>query len=290
MGKASASSSSSSRTRSETNKSSKTHRTTTSTSTSTCTVWFELINDDVLQKILEKLPALSFASAACVSKTWNQLCNRILSRPKISSALSLNPSPHIAVQEVFDKVLSRPIRPHFAIANIGSRFRLFEAFGFWLITKRLGSNTPFIISVAGGIIGRDALTNEFKEVMWGDITSDSDDEVGEYIEDINDGIVLTVGYVPGLKVEAMPKATPLLRIVKEPQVAMFDKFVKDIKDFKASVSRCISPAGIIMSGEGPVDLKPVIDLLGNGWLPLVDERFLLLPVTWGRVISSKFVL
>ncbi|KAL0005041.1 hypothetical protein SO802_012602 [Lithocarpus litseifolius] len=288
MGKASASASASSslRTKNETNKSSKTHRTTTST----CTVWFELINDDVLQKILEKLPALSFASAACVSKTWNQLCNRILSRPKISSALSLNPSPHIAVQEVFDKVLSKPIRPHFAIANIGSRFRLVEAFGFWLITKRLGSNTPFVISVAGGIIGRDALANEFKEVMWGDITSDSDDDVGEYIEDINDGIVLTVGYVPGLKVEAMPKATPLLRIVKEPQVAMFDKFVKDIKDFKASVSRCISPGGIIMSGEGPADLKPVIDLLGNGWLPLVDERFLLLPVTWGRVISNKFVL
>ena len=97
MGKASASSSSSSRTKSETNKSSKTQRTTTSTSTSTptCTVWFELINDDVLQKILEKLPALSFASAACVSKTWNQLCNRILSRPKISSALSLNPSPNV---------------------------------------------------------------------------------------------------------------------------------------------------------------------------------------------------
>ena len=97
MGKASASSSS--RTKSETKKSSKTHRTTPSTSTSTptptCTVWFELINDDVLQKILEKLPALSFASAACVSKTWNQLCNRILSRPKISSALSLNPSPNV---------------------------------------------------------------------------------------------------------------------------------------------------------------------------------------------------
>ena len=56
--------------------------------------------------------------------------------------------------------------------------------------------------------------------MWGDITSDSDDEVGEYIEDINDGIVLTVGYVPGLKVEAMPKATPLLRIVKVTNLAM----------------------------------------------------------------------
>ena len=32
------------------------------------------------------------------------------------------------------------------------------------IPKRLGSNTPFIISIAGGVIGRDALTNEFKEV------------------------------------------------------------------------------------------------------------------------------
>ena len=53
--------------------------------------------------------------------------------------------------------------------------------------------------------------------MRGDITSDSDDDVGEYIEDINDGIVLTVGYVLGLRVKAMrpmPKATPLLRIVK----------------------------------------------------------------------------
>ena len=50
--------------------------------------------------------------------------------------------------------------------------------------------------------------------MWGDITSDSNDDIGEYIEDINDSIVLTVGYVPGLRVEAMrpmPKATLLLR-------------------------------------------------------------------------------
>ena len=39
--------------------------------------------------------------------------------------------------------------------------------------------------------------------MWGDITSDSDDDVGEYVKDINDIIVLTVGYVLGLSVEAM---------------------------------------------------------------------------------------
>ena len=47
--------------------------------------------------------------------------------------------------------------------------------------------------------------------MWGDITSDSDDGVGEYVEDINDGIVLTVGYVPGLKVEPVPKGFSMVR-------------------------------------------------------------------------------
>jgi hypothetical protein len=53
---------------------------------------FTLINDDALHNILARLPASSFASAACVSKSWNQVCNRILSRPKLASALSLNPS------------------------------------------------------------------------------------------------------------------------------------------------------------------------------------------------------
>lgn len=133
----------------------KTHRT---------TPWFEEINGDVLQNILERLPAVWFASATCVSKQWNRVCNRILSRPKLASALSLNPSLdvyiyiylpfyplsslsvshnffsnwswiffcwkiwQIAVKEVFDKVLSEPIRPHFAIANLGSGFSLIDAF------------------------------------------------------------------------------------------------------------------------------------------------------------------
>ncbi|XP_040989948.1 F-box/LRR-repeat protein At5g63520-like isoform X2 [Juglans microcarpa x Juglans regia] len=170
---------------------------------------FSMIGDDDLHNILSKLPALSFASAACVSKSWNTICNRILfSRPKLSSALSLHACPHVAVQEVLEKVLSEPIRPHFAIANVGSGFSLIEAFR--LITKRLGSRMPFIISTANGIIGRDSLTNEYRE---------------------------------------------------EPRVAMVDQFVTDIKDYTASVSGCASPVGIIMFGEGLVDMKPIIDVL-----------------------------
>ena len=53
------------------------------------------INDDVLQNILGRLPALTFASAACVSKSWNRVCSRFLTRPKLASALSLNPSLHV---------------------------------------------------------------------------------------------------------------------------------------------------------------------------------------------------
>ncbi|KAF5460078.1 hypothetical protein F2P56_019975 [Juglans regia] len=218
---------------------------------------FAMISDDDLHNILSKLPALAFASAACVSKSWNTICNRILfSRPKLSSALSLHPSPHVAVQDVLEKVLSEPIRPHFAIANVGSGFSLIEAFR--LITKRLGSRMPFIISTANGIIGRDSLTNEYREVKWIDIGGDFHDEDG-YIpaKDLNNGIVLTVGFLPGLKVDAIP----LLRSVKEPRVAMVDQFVTDIKDYTASVSGCAAPVGIIMFGEGLVDMKPIIDVL-----------------------------
>lgn len=49
------------------------------------------------------------------------------------------------------------------------------------------------------------------QVKWGDIGGDSDDE-GGYLpaEVINNGIVLTIGFVPGLKVDAIP----LLQSVK----------------------------------------------------------------------------
>lgn len=61
-----------------------------------------MIGDDDLHNILSKLPALSFASAACVSKSWNTICNRILfSRPKLSSALSVHHSPHVIMHTLF---------------------------------------------------------------------------------------------------------------------------------------------------------------------------------------------
>ena len=73
----------------------KTHRTTTELSSSSSSSLFALLNDDVLQNILARLPALSFASATCVSKLWNRVCNRVLSRPKFASALSLDPCPFV---------------------------------------------------------------------------------------------------------------------------------------------------------------------------------------------------
>lgn len=53
---------------------------------------FRLLNGDIVHNIIGRLPALSFAAASCVSKSWYHICNRILSRPKLASALSLDPS------------------------------------------------------------------------------------------------------------------------------------------------------------------------------------------------------
>ncbi|KAH9614262.1 hypothetical protein KSS87_011649 [Heliosperma pusillum] len=115
------------------------------------------LGDDLLQNIIGKLPAQSFASAACVNRSWNVVCARVLSRPVIASAISLNSS----LPEVVGKVLSGPIRPHFAILCICPAFDVDEAHR--RITHKLGSKTPLITCDAGGIIGRDALSNQFNE-------------------------------------------------------------------------------------------------------------------------------
>ncbi|CAN6585586.1 unnamed protein product [Malus baccata var. baccata] len=217
---------------------------------------FSPISDDLLHNILSRLPALTFASAACVSKSWNQICSRILNRPKLASALSLHPSPKVAVNEVIEKVLAEPIRPHFVVANIGSGFRLYDISK--LISKKLGSSVPFIISTSSGIVGRDALTHEIKEVKWGEVCCDgSDEDCSIPAKDVNCGILLTVGFVPGLKVDVIP----LLRTTKEPREVLLDKFITDIMDYTASVSDCTSPVGIMMFGDGLLDMKPIVDAL-----------------------------
>ncbi|XWS51433.1 hypothetical protein CRYUN_Cryun12cG0176200 [Craigia yunnanensis] len=196
------------------------------------------------------LPTSSFASAAGVSKAWNSTCTHILSRPKLSSAISLNPSPLVALQEVFAKVMSEPIRPHFDIASVGPGFDFEDVLRF-----KLGSKTSIVLSSVSGIIGRDALTHEFKEVKW--TNGDIDDEVST-----NTGIVLTVGFVPGLKVDAIPLF--LFGQKEARQGSMIDNFVTDIKSYTSSVSgcTCTSPLAIIMIGDADVDQKPIIEKLG----------------------------
>ncbi|KAL3596108.1 hypothetical protein D5086_007745 [Populus alba] len=170
----------------------------------------------------------------------------------------------VALEEVVNKVLSEPIRPQFAIANvIGSGVDLSGILDF--LAAKLGSKTPIIVSCAGGIMGRDAVTDEYKEVMiedfWVDGASNS-----------SFGIMLAVGFLPGLKVDAIP----LLRPRKARGVAMVDKFVMDIMNFAASVSDSTSPSLIIMFGSEKTDQKPVMEKLDHAMsretIVVGDER------------------
>ncbi|XP_050225088.1 F-box/LRR-repeat protein At5g63520-like [Mercurialis annua] len=217
---------------------------------------FTSVSEDVIENILTRLNALSFASASCVSKSWNNVCVRILSKPKLATALSLNPSLEEAMKEVLDKVLLEPIVPHFVIACIGKEFILEVT--HQLLTTRFGTRVPIITNAASGIIGLDAATDKLKEIRWG--KSDEDDEDSEDDDDdddegvINRGIVLVVGFVPGLKVEAIP----LLRSKEIHRTAFVDKFVTDIKDYTSSVSDTTSPSGIILFGDRNMDIKPIL--------------------------------
>ncbi|KAF9671727.1 hypothetical protein SADUNF_Sadunf12G0078400 [Salix dunnii] len=212
---------------------------------------FPSINEDLVHNILRRLPASSFASAARVSKSWNQICNQILSKPKFASAFSLNQDEKVALEEVVNKVLSEPIRPHFAIANvISSGVDLTEKLDF--LATKLGSQTSIVVSCASGIMGRDAVTDEHREVMLEE--NRSDEESNSCV-----GIILTVGFLPGLKVDAIP----LLRPRKVHQPALVDNFVKTIRDYADSVSGWASPVGIILFGDEGADQKPAIEMLDH---------------------------
>ncbi|KAM0066328.1 putative F-box domain-containing protein [Helianthus debilis subsp. tardiflorus] len=51
---------------------------------------------DLVQNIFGRLPAVHFASADCVSRSWHHACRLILRRPKLSSACSSNPDLEVS--------------------------------------------------------------------------------------------------------------------------------------------------------------------------------------------------
>uniref|UniRef100_A0A7N0RJA9 FIST C-domain domain-containing protein n=1 Tax=Kalanchoe fedtschenkoi TaxID=63787 RepID=A0A7N0RJA9_KALFE len=214
---------------------------------------FDLLNEDLVHNILSRLPAASFAQAACVNLSWNQICDRILSRPKFASALSLNPSLEAAVGETVDRALSTPIRPQFAIACVSLRFSLPRAHK--LLRKRLGNRTPIITSGARGIIGRDAISGEFKEVQWED---DETEGGGD-----QQGICLFVGFIPGVKVDAIPS----LRSPKTYTHAVYDKFVLDIREFSTITSGNPSPAAIMIFGDQESNMRTIVEKIDYAMPP-----------------------
>ncbi|KAJ6748386.1 F-BOX ONLY PROTEIN 22 [Salix purpurea] len=208
---------------------------------------FSLVDEKIVKNILSRLPALTFANAACVNRRWYKICSQILKRPKLASALSLNPSLHDAVKEVIEQVLSEPIRPHFAIACISKEFNLKVTHG--LIIEKLGSRIPIITNVSSGIIGVDGIANELVEKKW-ETTAGPNIQESDTAET---GLVLLVGFLPGLKIGTIPLFQP----IQEPNT-MVENFVMNILNYTAAVSDCAAPVGIIMFGDKTTDMKPIV--------------------------------
>ncbi|KAF5817167.1 putative F-box domain-containing protein [Helianthus annuus] len=210
----------------------------------------DLIGEDLLHNIVGRLPATSFASAACVSRFWNLVCDRVLCRPKLSSACSPNPSLEVAVEEVVNKVLSEPIRPHFAIASLVGSFENYEAEDALeeargLITAAVGTHVPVITHCSLGIISDESQEVTYMLPIASPAYRVFNPNVLIQGKSNSNRIMLTVGFLPGMKVTAIP----LLQQIEEPETLMFDKFVTDIREFSTSVSGCNSPAAIIMFGD-----------------------------------------
>ncbi|KAG2301040.1 hypothetical protein Bca52824_029691 [Brassica carinata] len=200
------------------------------------------INDDLLQNILQRLPAKPFAFASCVNRSWNIVCNHILSRPKMVSAFSRNTDQLEAVEEALDKALSEPIRPDFVIANItcGNMDVTLS-----LITKRVGTRVPVIVSIVEGVLGKEACNDKAGEVKQND--------QGMHISPTF-AILLTIGYLPGIKADVIP----VIQAKEESEAMIGDKFVMDIRNFVSAVSDHAAPPCLMLFGEDTHATEPII--------------------------------
>ncbi|KAK1357958.1 F-box/LRR-repeat protein [Heracleum sosnowskyi] len=236
------------------------------------------VGDDLLGNILNRLPALHFASATCVNRSWHRICDSLLSTPKLASALSLNPSIQDAVDEVFNKVFAEPIRPHFAIVAIGQSFEMHVAIE--LITKKLGTAIPIICTAAFGLMGRDVASNSFKEIpQWGEEEEEDhfnnwqfydpsaflDGDFSEIFNrpktNRNAAVMLTVGFLPGMKVAAVT-------LSQSKKDALFvDEFVTNIRECSAIASGCTSPAAIMLFAGLGTDTDGLLEKLDCAMSP-----------------------
>ncbi|XP_011624870.1 F-box/LRR-repeat protein At5g63520 isoform X2 [Amborella trichopoda] len=151
--------------------------------------------EELWDNILGRLPAKTFARACITCRPWNRICNRVLSRPKFLSTLSLRPTFEECMDEALTKVLSEPIRPHFVMAFTGFPSSLEKTHN--LLRSQFGGTVPLVTCFSLGLLGTNATGDEVEEVLWDHDSVDTN-------ELVNRGLLITVGFVPGLKVGTVP--------------------------------------------------------------------------------------
>ncbi|KAK8652228.1 hypothetical protein V6N13_061249 [Hibiscus sabdariffa] len=237
---------------------------------------FAATNEDILQNILFRLPASSFASAACVNKSWNKVCDTVLAYPKFATALSLNPSLPDAVKEVLDKVLSEPIRPQFAIASIGLQFSLEAAHQlvlspcckFYLFYAMM---IPLLLFLLDQTIFRIENFNTGLRLGAPTLTPcrSTKTTISKWFFNkrkcyffamlqITQKLDSKVSIVTSTACGIIGRDAITDKMKEGPRVTLVSKFLMDIKNYTASVSDTIAPEAMIMFGDQLVDLNHVL--------------------------------
>jgi hypothetical protein len=116
----------------------------------------------------------------------------------------------------------------------------------------VGSRVPIIVSVVTGILGKEACNDKAGEVR---LHSTSDDELFDVA---NFAILLTIGYLPGMKVDIIP----VIQAKGESGAEMEDKFVMDIRNYMSMVSgHAAAPACLILFAVNSTSLASFSVLL-----------------------------
>ncbi|KAJ4823757.1 hypothetical protein Tsubulata_038974 [Turnera subulata] len=184
---------------------------------------------DIQETIFKKLPWKYLGRTVIVSHEWQCIRDTVIASfpPALRYSVAMfSPKEHGSHEQLANvllaKLLKEPLVPHLAVANLFGRRGTAQIVNVGEhLRQRLGTRTVIVVFLTRGVMGKDVTTNRYEELGAPQA-----------------GLALTIAFLPGVRIDAMPINTDMdscLKTIIERDPGL-QKFVERIRAFSDAPS------------------------------------------------------
>ncbi|KAJ4841277.1 hypothetical protein Tsubulata_009559 [Turnera subulata] len=206
---------------------------------------------DIQETIFKKLPRKYLGRTVIISREWQRIRDNAIASfpPELRYSVAMFPpksygNPEQLARLLSAQLLKEPLVPHLAVANLSGLYESGQIANVGrYLRQRLGTKTVIVVFSTPGVVGKNWKTGRYEEV-----------EVPE------EGMSLTLAFLPGIKIDAMPINTDLgscekSLIQRDPALPEFLGRIRAFSD---------APSAMMLIGwKGLDDYIDIRTLLGN---------------------------